>query len=270
MRIVALIPIALLAACTVSKAPDAAPTASAEASSTPPPIPPSAAPKTPVAARSVADENGLYEFSYAYPAAAGAIPALKTLLDKDLDKTRTELMAEAKEGQTDAKANGYPFHPYSHSVEWQVVTDLPAWLSLSSLIGIYSGGAHPNYAYDMILWDKIANTRRAASDLFTSKAALSAAIRQPFCKELDKQRAKKRQGMELGGGIAEFNDCIDPVEQTVILGSSNGKAFDRIGLLVAPYNAGPYAEGSYEVTVPVTQKVLAAVKPDFKAAFVAR
>lgn len=275
MRIVALIPLVLLAACSVSKAPDTEPSASAAGSPSPLPTAPAAlaqAPvaQTPVAARSVTEENDAYEFSYAYPAAAGAIPALKAQLDKDLDKARTELMSDATEGKADAKANGYPFHPYSHSVEWEVVTDLSAWLSLSSLIGTYSGGAHPNYAYDAILWDKIANTRRAPSDLFVSKAALSAAIREPFCKQLDRQRAKKRQGLDLGGSITEFDACIDPIEQTVILGSSNGKAFDRIGLLVAPYNAGPYAEGSYEVTVPVTQKVLAAVKPAFKAAFVAR
>jgi len=150
------------------------------------------------------------------------------------------------------------------------VTDLPAWLSLSTLVGFYTGGAHPNYVYDTILWDRIAGKRRAPADLFASKAALAASIREPFCKELDKQRARKREGQDLGGGISEFEQCIDPTEQTVILGSSNGKAFDRIGVLVSPYAAGPYAEGSYEVTVPVTAKVLAAVKPEFRATFVAR
>jgi hypothetical protein len=179
-------------------------------------------------------------------------------------------VSDAKEGQKDAKENGYPFNPYSHSVEWQVVTDLPAWLSMSTLVGFYSGGAHPNYGYETILWDRIAGKRRVPAELFASKAALAAAIRAPFCKELDKQRARKRDGLDRGSGITEFDECIDPAAQTVILGSSNGKAFDRIGVLVSPYAAGPYAEGSYEVTVPVTQKVLAAVKPEFKAAFVAR
>ena len=120
-----------------------------------------------------------------------------------------------------------------------------------------------------MLWDRIAARRRAPVDLFASKAALASAIRKPFCRELDRQRARKRSGSGVGD-IPEFSDCIDPSEQTVILGSSNGKAFDRIGILVAPYAAGPYAEGDYEVTVPVTQKVLDAVRPEFKPAFVAR
>lgn len=220
-------------------------------------------------AREVHEDNDLYVFDYSYPAKAGAIPTLRALLDAELDKARNRLKTEATEGQQSAKENGYPYNPYSHAVQWEVVTDLPAWLSLSTLIGTYTGGAHPNYVFDTLLWDRSAGKRRAPADLFVSKTALSEAIRAPFCKELDRQRAVKRQGHD-GGAIAEFSACIDPVEETVILGSSNGQAFDRIGILVAPYSAGPYAEGSYEVTVPVTQKVLAAVKPDYKTTFVAR
>ena len=69
------------------------------------------------------------------------------------------------------------------------------------------------------------------------------------------------------GSTEIFDECIDPVKSTVILGSSNKQTFDRIGILVAPYEAGPYAEGDYEVTLPVTQAVLAAVKPEYRAAF---
>lgn len=268
MRPTVLLPLALLAACSAPDEPEATRSAP-EATSTAPEAPQPPA-QTPVTAREVHEDNDLYVFDYSYPAAAGAIPALKDLLDKELEKARADLKAEAANGRAEAKANDFPYHPHSHSVEWKVVTDLPAWLSLSTLAGFYSGGAHPNYVYDTILWDRIAGKRRAPVDLFTSKAALSAAIRAPFCKELDRQRAKKREGYEPGGGIPEFEECIDPAEQTVILGSSNGKAFDRIGVLVAPYAAGPYAEGDYEVTVPVTARVLAAVKPEFKGTFVAR
>lgn len=258
-----------LGACSAGDDPSAAPSAGATGSTMAvPPARAEAAAQIPVTAREVHEDNALYQFDYSYPASAGAIPALKALLDSDLEKARTELKAEAGEGQKLAMEGGFPFNPYSHSVEWKVVTDLPGWLSLSTLIGFYSGGAHPNYVFDTILWDRQAGKRRAPADLFASKAALSAAIRTPFCKELDCQREKKREGQEMGA-IPEFSECIDPVDQTVILGSSNGKAFDRIGVLVSPYAAGPYAEGDYEVTVPVTAKVLGAVKPEFRSAFVA-
>lgn len=227
------------------------------------------APSAPAAAREVKEENELYQFEYVYPAQAAAIAPLRAMLEADLARNRDELATEAREGAALARESSFPFNPYSRSVNWQVVTDLPGWLSLSALVGFYTGGAHPNYVFDTLLWDRAAAKRRAPVDLFTSAAALAAAIRAPFCRELDRQRAKKRGSDQAGSGISEFDACIDPAAQTVILGSSNGRTFDRIGVLIAPYAAGPYAEGDYEVTVPVTAKVLAAVRPEYRAAFAA-
>jgi hypothetical protein len=53
----------------------------------------------------------------------------------------------------------------------------------------------------------------------------------------------------------------------VIVGSSNGRTFDRIGVWFGPYLAGPYAEGAYELNFPVDAAVLGAVKPAYRSAF---
>jgi hypothetical protein len=269
MRTVLLaLPCLLLAACSGEPAPQASGTATASEAAPQPPAPPPVPVPVPADARAVSESNDLYEFDYAYPAAAASIPSLKALLDKDLDARKAELIRLAREGQRDAKGGGYEYHPYSRTIDWKVVTDLPGWLSMSTIVGDYSGGAHPNYGYEGLLWDRSTNRRYAAEDLFVSKGALSAAIRKPFCAELDRQRARKRGGE--APGLPEFAECIDPVEQTVILGSNHGKAFNRIGVLVAPYAAGPYAEGDYDVTVPVTDAVLRAVKPEYLPLFSTR
>jgi hypothetical protein len=227
-----------------------------------PPSKPNAPP-----ARRVEEKTALYDFDYAYPAAAGAIPALKARLDADVVKQRAKLVAEAREGAAEAKKDGFPFNPWSFSQSWSVVTDLPGWLSLSAAFWSFSGGAHGMTWSGAMLWDRKANLPRNPLDLFISKAALAGAIRTPFCAALDKQRAEKRgEPVDRKSGD-EFDKCIDPTAETVILGSRGKRGFDRIGILVAPYNAGPYAEGDYEVTVPVTPAVLAAVKPAYKAAF---
>ena len=228
-----------------------------------------AAPAPPVktAARVVKEETELYEFDYSYPAQAAAIPALKAWLDADLAKRKTEVVGGAQEDKKAADSGEYPFRAHSGSTEWKVVTDIPGWLSLSSMVGGYTGGAHPNYAYSALLWDKAAGRRREAADLFQSKAALSQAIRKPFCDALDAQRAKKR-GAKIDRNSGDpFDECIDPLESAVILGSSNRRTFDRIGVLVSPYSAGPYAEGDYEVTLPITPAVLAGVKPEYRTSF---
>ncbi len=219
--------------------------------------------------RAVEIDNDLLNFDYSYPQAVDAIPKLKAWFDADIDTRRQALEEEATEGRRAAGTEGFPYHPYGQWIAWRVVTELPDWLSLSADMSDYTGGAHPNHGFDAMLWDKSAHIRRDPLDLFTSPQALSAALRADFCYLLDLQRAKKR-GERLDparGGM--FEECIDPVDSTVILGSSNRRTFNRIGVLVAPYQAGPYVEGDYEVTLPVTEKLLATVKPEYRRYFAA-
>ena len=79
-----------------------------------------------------------------------------------------------------------------------------------------------------------------------------------------------RRGPEGESAIAEFGECPPIKDLTVLLGSSNGRKFNRIGLVADPYVAGPYAEGNYDITVPVTAEVLEAVRPAYKDAFALR
>lgn len=237
---------------------DAVSLASTEA----PPAPP------PVEGRSEKEEKkGEYTFAYSYPAEAASIPGLKAILDHELDKDRENLITSARSGKQEAAKDGYPFHGYEHETEWKVVTDLPGWLSLSSSHYEYANGAHGMTVSDSLLWDRRAETSRKPMDLFTSQDALRAAVRTPFCDTLDKERAKKRGEPVRRDSGDMFSECIDPASQTLILGSTNKRTFDRIGFLVAPYEAGPYAEGSYEVTLPVTGKVMAALKPQYRNSF---
>jgi Deacetylase PdaC len=246
----------------------ATPTQHAAASANPPapPAPPAKAP----AGRAVKEENDLFEFEYSYPAKAAAIPALKALLDKRLDASRSELVSKAKSDQAEAAKDGYPYRKHSAGATWQVVADLPRWLSLSAELYEYSGGAHGMTFFDALLWDREHNMARAASDLFISKAALSLAIREPFCAALDKEREKRRGAPVNRKSGDGFDECIDPAEHAVILGSSNGRTFDRIGVLVEPYAAGSYAEGTFDITLPVTERILGSVKPAYRSAFSVR
>lgn len=229
---------------------------------------PSDAPsEAPPAGRSVEVSNELYDFSFAYPDAAGAVPGLKDLLDGQMAQARSQLASSARDDQKSAKQEGFPYIQHSFSAKWDVVTDLPGWLSLSAGVYTFSGGAHGMTNFDSLLWDRRAETVRKPRDLFASGDALRNAIQGPFCDALDKEREERRgEPVERDSGQM-FSECIDPLAQTLILGSSNHQTFDRIGLLVAPYEAGPYAEGTYEVTVPVTAKVMAVLKPQYRSAF---
>ncbi len=68
----------------------------------------------------------------------------------------------------------------------------------------------------------------------------------------------------------DFSACVKPDATNLLLGSRSGRKFDRVGVQIAPYIAGPYAEGAYEFTFDVTPEVLETVKPEYRDAFAAR
>ena len=260
--------LAALSACNwdadTPPAPPATPSPDASASDSPEP------PTTISGARSVSEETDDYLFEYSYPAEAGNIPELAALLDKRLDTTRTELAREAARDREEARDNGFPYNTYSNYVEWQVVADLPGWLSLSSSLQSYTGGAHGNYGFGGLVWDKQAKRAIQPISLFTSTEALDNALGERFCADLNAERERRRGQpvSEEDDGI--FDQCVSVSEVTVLPGSAGGELFDRIGIKIGPYVAGSYAEGSFEFTYPVTAEVIEAVKPEYKGSFAAR
>ncbi|OYW46126.1 MAG: hypothetical protein B7Z08_09670 [Sphingomonadales bacterium 32-68-7] len=224
----------------------------------------------PDGARSLSEETDEFLFSYAYPAAAGNIPELAALLDRRLEQSRGALVQEAAEARRAARADGFPYNKHSVETRWEVVTDLPGWLSLSAEIESYGGGAHGNYGFDSLVWDKQGARALPAIDLFASAEALDEAIGETMCRALNAERAKRRGEPVPEGSDDQFDQCVGVAETTVLVGSAGRRKFDRIGVQIGPYVAGPYAEGAFELSFPVNRAVLAAVKPEFRDAFVAR
>ncbi len=247
-----------------------APVVDEEENATPTPAPsPTEEPRV-SGARSVAEETDDFLFEYSYPAEAGNIAGLAALLDARLDRLRAALAAESAEARDQARGDGFPYNKYSTGVGWSVAAETSAFLSLSAELASYTGGAHGNYGFDALVWDKQAGVALEPAAFFTSPEALDAALGERFCAELNRERGKRRGAPVEEGSDDMFDTCPPLAETTILLGSSNGRAFDRIGVLIAPYGAGPYAEGSYEFTLPVTREVIAAVEEEYRDAFAAR
>ncbi|MCL2659268.1 MAG: hypothetical protein FWD64_01935 [Acidobacteriaceae bacterium] len=209
-------------------------------------------------------DTPLYSFTYSYPAAAGSIPALNAMLDKDAAGQLANIAALSSDESRAIPAKEVQYESHTKVL---IVTDLPAWLSLSGSIEEFKGGVHNLDSPFSLLWDKAQNRLVEATDLFVSKDALAFAIQKPFCVELNRQRAKKRGSPVDPKSNDAFDACMDPANEVVILGSADHAHFTRIGILMPPYEAGPYAEGDYAITLPVTEAVLSAVRPEYRAAF---
>lgn len=220
---------------------------------------------------SVAYGEGDTEFRVSWPAVAAGIAPLNALLRAKGDELRKETEAGLRAEQAASKEGDYPFRGYSYVEDWAVAADVPALLILQSDGYTYTGGAHGMPIIDTLYWDKAGAKTLDAKDIF-DEATLSQAVKDRFCKALDDQRAEKR-GAPVGSGepsgIADFDECVDPIKQTIVPIATSGGALDTIQFIIMPYEAGPYAEGIYEVAVPVDAAVLGAVKPAWKAAFAA-
>jgi len=228
-----------------------------------------AADATPMAFEDNAEQDGgSRDFAYAWPRQVSAIEPLVSLLDAERQETLDQQKGQWQESLNDfGDEDCVACKTLAYSKEWKVVANLDRFLSLSGDIYEYGGGAHGNYWFDAMVWDRTAKAALDPREMFKSNEALWQALEQPYCAALDKEREDRRGGYDTGGYFAE---CPGLEELTLLVGSSDGERFDRLGLLAAPYVAGPYAEGAYEVTLPISDAVLSAVKPDYLAAFRAR
>jgi hypothetical protein len=210
-------------------------------------------------------DDAAREFAYKWPAQASAIPALTAYLTDERDRALAEQKADWETALAEfAGEDCVACKNLSFSKEWKVVADLPRFLSLSAEIYLYTGGAHGNSGFDSLLWDREAGGALDVVSLFRSQAALQDALGDAWCKALKAEKTARIGEEYVDDG---FFPCPPIKDLTLLVGSSDKQKFNRIGLIAAPYVAGAYAEGPYEVTLPVTQAVLDAVKPEFTAAF---
>lgn len=228
------------------------------------------APASPVSVKtSAARDGGSWEFEYGWPAQVSAQPALARILTAERDQALASEKAEWAGTLADAPPDCTACRSRGYVKRWKVVADIPGYLSLSAQTDTFTGGAHGMYSLQSLVWDKAAKRAVDGAALFASPAALDAALGDRLCAALDAQRAKKR-GEPVRPpveGDAGFSACQRVADATVLIGSSTGRAFDRVGIWFGPYVAGPYAEGAYELNFPIDAAVLRAVKPEYAKAF---
>ena len=214
-------------------------------------------------------DGGSWKFNYGWPAAVSAQPALAAQLSAERGKALAEEKASWQRDSAASPSDCTACRSREYQKTWKVVADLPGWLSLSADSYSYTGGAHGMSNVESLVWDKTLKAAHDGVELFGSPEALDAALGPKLCAALNAQRAKKRGEPVPPAGADDmgFNSCQHVKDATVLVGSSNGKTFDRIGIWFGPYVAGPYAEGAYELNFPVDAAVLAAVKPEYAAAF---
>lgn len=213
------------------------------------------------------EKTDLLEFAYAWPAPAASVSFIADKFRKAMEAGRADALKMAADDRKSAQQSGFPFRAHSLETRWTVTADTPRFLSLQSATYTYTGGAHGMTGYDALLWDKARKRETSIRALMTSPESFAAAIRDRFCRALDKARAEKRGGPIMRGDDP-FTECVDPMKEVLVPVSKDGKLIDAITVVIGPYSAGPYSEGTYEVPLPVDAAMRNAIKTEYQGAFV--
>lgn len=221
----------------------------------------------PVTRQTADRESPLLDFEYSWPQAISSAPRLVDRLNSDLTETYNEALENARENKKDMDKFRGPFNQNQFTRIWNFEGQGPRLISLVANTDTYTGGAHPNHTTTALLWDRSARREIKLAELFESSGALEAAVRPQFCKLLDSERLKRRDGETLDG----FSECPAFSELTIAPADTNRTdRFDSVQLTADPYTAGPYVEGSYEIHVPVSASLVGALKSEYRSDFEAQ
>jgi hypothetical protein len=212
------------------------------------------------------EEDSALAFDYGWPAAADDVPGLQALLRADMEAQRADARRYVAESQANARENGVDFIPHYFEKFWQTAGATPRLLSLTASESASTGGAHGNQSFDALLWDLASDRRVAAAQLLGERGLQG--MRERYCRALDAERSERRDEPVPARSEDQFWECPPLAEQAIAPadGDGNGR-FDRLEVLLAPYVAGPYAEGAYSVEVPFEARDLARVDARFRPAF---
>ncbi len=188
-------------------------------------------------------------------------PALLAAMRAEASKAAArDRIAAARDSASAAKA-GFPFHRYETVTDWSLAADTPRLLALAGETTAYTGGAHGNTGYAVKLWDKAARRALAIDQLFSDWPRARKLIEPAYCRALAEEQARRRGGKALGG---DFDKCPKLAEQPLVPWGGLGTGAGQFRVLVGPYVAGPYSEGSYFVTAPWPDAVKSLVKPAYR------
>ncbi|PZN94717.1 MAG: hypothetical protein DCF31_08720 [Alphaproteobacteria bacterium] len=185
-------------------------------------------------------------------------PALLRQLRATALKDAAKAGADAGRDAASAKKDGFPFRRYEFVTDWSLAADTPNLLALSGLVYSFTGGAHGNTGYASKIWDKQAKRAISIDALFTDWPRARRLIEPAFCRALAEEQKRRI------GNAGPDSACPKLAEQPIVPWGEFGARAPQLRVLLGPYVAGSYAEGSYLITLPWPQGVKSLVKPAYR------
>lgn len=231
----------------------------------------------PKPAVTIAKETKAYSYDFSWSREAKQIAPLDALLRERVKESLEEIVGDAEDAYEDARKDGRWFPETGYISNWNYATagQSSALLSLAGEWFTYTGGAHGIFGATTLLWDRVAAKEIAVSDLFETVSEF-ALLHPAMCDALKRERKEKRESEEeidtnFDALDSAFNGCPKFDEVSSWIADEDGDGlFDTMMFAADPYVAGPYAEGAYEMKVPVTARLVSGLKPAYRESFEAQ
>ncbi|WP_018148613.1 DUF3298 and DUF4163 domain-containing protein [Henriciella marina] len=174
------------------------------------------------------------------------------------DSGKDGFLDAAQNDRMDAENGGFPFRPHSLTVSWEHVG--PQDGPLRSFLGsyaAYTGGAHPNYRFDVLNWDVEASEEIGFSDLFEDTDDARGVLRDALEARLVEAKRERLNDFDISDEKMietwlrpAFEDNSSVFENFTIARAEASEVPGGLIYHFEPYVMGSYAEGPYEIAVP--------------------
>ncbi len=222
--------------------------------------------------KDVVETTPRYVIGITYPKEAAPYPGLVSALMAYAANSRKDLL-----GAVDALGNDTPTAPYELSLSYTTLVDSPDLVAIAADGSLYTGGAHGSPLIARFVWLPKRNTMLRADTLVPDAKgwqAISDFVREQLHTALsqridaDAVPAEERADMLKNAGEM-IDDGTQPKADAFSEFEPRMGADGRIAALrfvFAPYQVGPYADGTQTVDVPA-EVLLPHVAPAYRALF---
>ena len=137
--------------------------------------------------------------------------------------------------------------PYERRVVWTITAVTPRLISLRDAWFDDTGGAHPNHGSEVLLWDRMHNVPLLKSELFKPDLD-TAMLDNRLCRAVIQAKQAR-----LGPSDPKSWSCPKWLDaKAVLVPSARSYRIGGLMFLFDPYTIGAYAEGDYEVLIPLS------------------
>lgn len=177
-----------------------------------------------------------------------------------LETFKADAIADGTQARERSAATGEEnwFRPYSMEIRFTQSAQAGDVIGIEQFTMVDTAGAHPNYILTGLVYERATDAPVALEAVVTDMSGYGASLKKHLIEAKSERAyddaARANVPAEVEEILGSDSEAASKFGQNFTLApSTEAGRFGGITVLFSPYDAGPYAEGSYEITVPASE-----------------